>query len=506
MTYTNSKEQDDKMTRKQLRSYICSIQIIYQVIHHISTTVSAADAHNLLEEYAPSIPQLIHKWHSTLSINNDITSTTTASNNNDDDNNAQQKEVLPGDEIILLAIQRLHYDYNYHHSFSSQKDTTYLLLYAASLLEGAIHHSPYNPQLKIAAIQTYATLHAPSRSLELYDDLGIKHIQLDSCAYLILPTLLHGGLYAEAVQLCASIINLHSTTSKDVGNYAAKSYENGLFTKTKEMMEFQCCNMNCSLTLLQAKGVIMDCAALIYSGDDSTHKKKGASSLSPFSSSVLPLGAKHGICGGDYDLERATKMIHDSYNFFSAPSIMTIASSSSTTTSTTKDDYSDNRDSTIYDFEILHHSTSPRNQDKEQQPNYYITTKEEIIQDSLLRGHAHNLLVRATLILSVAKPPKKGKVTKPDSILLSRCESLLQSVQNANLFASASCDGSNEDNNESNQGKKKEKKEEQMIQLNMWNSMIGLCRIIAVLTIGEEDVKNNGDSNSNNATDAKTAT
>jgi len=250
----------------------------------------------------------------------------------------------------------------------------------------------------------------------------------------------------------------------------------------------------------------MDCAALIYSGDDSTHKKKGASSLSPFSSSVLPLGAKHGICGGDYDLERATKMIHDSYNFFSAPSIMTIASSSSTTTSTTKDDYSDNRDSTIYDFEILHHSTSPRNQDKEQQPNYYITTKEEIIQDSLLRGHAHNLLVRATLILSVAKPPKKGKVTKPDSILLSRCESLLQSVQNANLFASASCDGSNEDNNESNQGKKKEKKEEQMIQLNMWNSMIGLCRIIAVLTIGEEDVKNNGDSNSNNATDAKTAT
>ena len=57
---------------------------------------------------------------------------------------------------------------------------------AACLLEKALAHSPYNPHLKLVSLYIYSRLGAASKSLELYKELGVKQIQLDSCPFVIL--------------------------------------------------------------------------------------------------------------------------------------------------------------------------------------------------------------------------------------------------------------------------------------------------------------------------------
>ena len=141
---------------------------------------------------------------------------------------------------------------------SSDGPRHYCLLEAVALLEEAMDHSPYNPHLKIAAIGIYIQLGASYRALSIYQEIGVKQIQMDSCSYLILPSLINGGLYTSAVRLSSSILRLHSSTSKDIKNFASKALQNGYLFKAKEMSTFQRVKMRPSLLLLYSKGVVMD--------------------------------------------------------------------------------------------------------------------------------------------------------------------------------------------------------------------------------------------------------
>ena len=120
---------------------------------------------------------------------------------------------FPGDEIVLLMSQYLQYK-------ASGESTTFSerhLIAAAGLLEEAIENSPYNPHLKIAAIGVYSRLNGVHRAYEHYLDMGVRrNIQLDSCIYLILPVLIRGGLYTQAIQLSSSLLKFHGSTSKDM--------------------------------------------------------------------------------------------------------------------------------------------------------------------------------------------------------------------------------------------------------------------------------------------------
>ena len=291
-----------------------------------------------------------------------------------------QKENQPGDELILLAVQNILF-----------RDSSIAnLLTAASLLEAALEYSPYNAYLKITAIHVYAALNAVHRAWELYQDLGIKHVQLDSCSYLILPSLIDGGLYNEAIAACNSILKLHASTASDTGEYAARAMEHGTLSKANEFLVFQRDRMTPSLSLLQAKGYIMDCAPLFFYNAPARKKQT--------------LGEELGIVGGDSDLERVELMIQEAHNPFGAPNIIT-------TTPSSTSNVSDNRDFSIMDHQILYRSD--------------YATKDELANDSIRRGLLHGMLVRMTLCLDVTKGPKKGKVTKPSEILEKRCTSLL---------------------------------------------------------------------------------
>jgi hypothetical protein len=285
--------------------------------------------------------------------------------------------------LILLAIQQL-----LHGSLGDAE-----LGFAAAVLESAIQYSPDNAYLKIWAMFLYSRLDAVSRSWELFQELHIKHIQFESCSYLILPLLRAGGLYHETIMVCQEVIRLQTANVRDAGEFTGRAMENGTMSKAGEFLAFQRSKVNNSLTTLEAKGLILDCAPM-YVQDE----KRGG------------LGSMHGIVGGESDVERANKMVAHSHSPFATFSLLRLKG----TTAENLDQFTDNRDFTILSDDLL----SPRT----------FESRENIISDSIRRGHHHNLLIRAALCVDATKGPKKGKVVAASDELKKRSSSLLSSV------------------------------------------------------------------------------
>lgn len=235
--------------------------------------------------------------------------------------------------------------------------------------------------------------------------MGVKHIQLDSCTFIILPYLLKGGLYNEAVEVCNAVLRFQGSTARDCGDYAGRAMGNGKMGKADEFLIFQRQKMNRSLSVLDAKGMILDCAAVLATAvprnklDEDPIFKGG-------------LGVHQGIVGGDDDMTRATQMIVEAHNPNAALSLVSWADHRGSANDF--DGMADNRDLSIHCQQIL--LRIPR------------LSKEEISRDALRRGHVHGMLIRAALCLDAAKGPKKGKIVKSSEELEKRTNSLLDCV------------------------------------------------------------------------------
>mmetsp|Transcript_10398 Transcript_10398/g.29232 ORF Transcript_10398/g.29232 Transcript_10398/m.29232 type:complete len:1193 (+) Transcript_10398:2-3580(+) len=408
---------DAKVRRRRLRAYICSIQITFGIVSALqkcdgvttdtedapaSATESAAES---LSSYLPSVDEMVNEWQSSLDL---------GSNPKD----GGQKEVLPGDELILLACQlACQLESENGIAFANKKTS---LIASAALLEAALHHSPYNPHLMIAAIGVYDRLSAGHRALELFEGMGVKQIQYDSCSYLIFPTLIRTGLYREAVQLAGNIMGLHWSSAKDVQDYATKCCETGVLSRCREMITWQRQRMTNSLQLLAAKSTVMDLASLVYSGEPDERGRKGTPE---------PLGARRGICGSDRDFDRVGELIASIGNFSAAPSIVNIAmdgsrgsSSNATAAAAAAALYSDNRDFTVNRFHILSEAT-------------YMSRTDMCVHAST-QAHWQGILMRAALMLNVVKAPKKGKAAKvkEGDMLYKRCKSLSEFIRAVESF------------------------------------------------------------------------
>ena len=281
----------------------------------------------------------------------------------------KENQNQPSDDIMLIAADRL----------IASTPGPRGLYGAATLLEMALQKSSHNPYLNIRLMQVYAKLDAYDRAWKIFLDLGIKHIQMDSCIYLVLPLLVQGGLYKRALVVANDILKFHSSTLRESGDFMSRALEAGTWNKADEILQFQHQRMNRSLTLLEAKGVTLDCAPFYGGGSIALH---------------------HGIIGGDDDVERVTRMLEEVNNSFGALTILKLKEED--------DDYSDNRDLSILPSRLF------------QPPK-----KEEIMRDTVRRKFLHGLLVRAVLVVDATKGPKKGKLAKRNPVLISRCESLV---------------------------------------------------------------------------------
>jgi hypothetical protein len=204
-----------------------------------------------------------------------------------------QKENQPSDELILLAVDQL-----LQHATPTSQD----YLTAATLLEMGLCQSSFSPNLKLRLIGVYQSLNANDRCWTLFRDLGIKHIQVDSCSYFIVPILLEGGLYQQALSIANETLKFHISTLSDTSDFVARALENGNWSKADEFLRFQRNRMNRSLTLLESKGITMDCAPLMLD----------------------QVGSAHGIVGGENDAGRAVRIMEEAHNSTGAPSIVSV--------------------------------------------------------------------------------------------------------------------------------------------------------------------------------------
>ena len=342
---------------------------------------------------------------------------------------------MPNDDLILLATQQLL-------GSSSINPNPDFDLVSAVLLEMAIRHSPDNAYLKIAAIEVYHRLNASARIWELYQGVGLKHIQLDSCSYIVLPYLLEGGLYNEAIEVASALLRFHKSSSRDCEFYAGKAMENGTLSKADEFLSFQRRKLNPSLIFHFSKGLILDSAPLFATPvprkkiDDDPLFKGG-------------LGINQGIVGRDDDKERAVQMVVENNNPYAALSVISWASMGGLTDG---DDFSDNRDQSLLKyFKIL---TKPS-----------VVKKDTMLKETLRRGYFHGILVRATFCVDAMKGPKKGKLVKPSEQLKKRTNSLLGTV----LAASETLADF--------QGADK-------VHLSLSETIFSLCRFLAIVNSG----------------------
>jgi N-terminal acetyltransferase B complex non-catalytic subunit len=313
-----------------------------------------------------------------------------------------QKELKPGDDLALLAVQQIMYQ---------NPDDVGSRVACAVVLETAINHSPDNAYLKIAAIDVYFQLDAMSRAWEFFQAMSLKHIQLDSCIYTILPFLMQGGLYNETIELCNALLRFQAGTARDCGDYAGRAMEAGTLSKAHEFMVFQRNKMNKSLSVLEAKGLILDAASML-----ATVVPRQKYDNDPILKGCL--GIHQGIVGGDDDVGRATQMVIEAYNPYAALSLVSWADMGGSVKD--GENMADNRDMDILGNQLLYRTKT--------------TDKETVVKDSLRRGHIHGILIRATLCLDAAKGPKKGKVVKPTEELTKRTQSLLDCADAVTKF------------------------------------------------------------------------
>lgn len=309
----------------------------------------------------------------------------------------------PGDDLALLAVNKI--------LFMDPEDTSAKIACAA-ILEEAILHSPNNPYLKFAAIDIYHQLDATSLSWELYKSLELKHIQLDSCSFIILPYLVSGGLYNEVVELCNSMIRFHTITARDCGDYAGRAMKSGVLSKADEFMVFQRTKMNKSLSMLEAKGLILDAAAVLAQPIERQRIEHNP---------ILHgrLGQVQGIVGAESDSDRANQMISEIYNPFAALSIISWAETAEYEEEI--HEIVDNRDFSISSHQVLY--------------SMHRDNSQLILREALRRGHIHGLLLRAALLVEGIKAPKKGKVVSVNDELKRRTESFLKSVEAVHLIS-----------------------------------------------------------------------
>lgn len=437
---------EKRKLKSKLRAYIFSVKIMLELWYQSLSKVENNDTNRrstvgeIFMKHLPSVDELVQLWKNVLDL---------GSNPND----GGQKETLPGDDLILLASQLL--IHQSHQKSTKQKTSLYFL--AATLLEKAIRESPYNPYLKISAINIYVENNVTTRAWELFQELKVAHIQLDSCSYIILRRLLHGGLYNEAIGQAGQIINLHSTSAKDVSKFMPKTFENRNLMKGFEMISWQRYEMNHGIQLLEAKRLVMDLAPL-YSYTTETNSKAALSSI----------GVHHGICGVmNADTTRAEKIVRDSSNIYAAPSLISLGTydednDNNDVKEHTKDDsWSDNRDFTVNEFEILER-----------------TNHEMSSLQSVTSSHVHAILTRIVLLLDATKAPRKGKVVKysPGDDLDIRVKSVLQTIANAETFLNKSSHLSD-------------------VHRALWKAKLLLCQSICMLSAGIGSIEDvNGDS------------
>ena len=113
--------------------------------------------------------------------------------------------------------------------------------------------SPYSFHLTIMAMEVYRSMGAFEAGVRLFNTLQVRHVQLDSLSWLLLPGAAASGLFTEAQQQCRDVMRFHRSAARDAGDYSVKALESGNYTKAVALAEFHTSRMVPSMQLHLAR-------------------------------------------------------------------------------------------------------------------------------------------------------------------------------------------------------------------------------------------------------------
>eukprot|EP01117_Protostelium_nocturnum_P012389 TRINITY_DN4571_c0_g3_i1.p1 TRINITY_DN4571_c0_g3~~TRINITY_DN4571_c0_g3_i1.p1 ORF type:complete len:900 (-),score=204.71 TRINITY_DN4571_c0_g3_i1:1258-3957(-) len=143
----------------------------------------------------------------------------------------EETEIAVGDSLILLACHCLVH-------LSRRENNQSYILEAIVLLEDGLKMSKHGFQLKILLLRLYLQIGGIKPALDLFEELQVKHILLDSLSYLVMDESI--SLYSNFFHhLYMEIEAFHLENTTQTLEYAIKAFQNGSYSKIREFVEFK---------------------------------------------------------------------------------------------------------------------------------------------------------------------------------------------------------------------------------------------------------------------------
>ena len=159
------------------------------------------------------------------------------------------REPTPADTAALLATQALCAEATSHAVLAAKgndesakdgslREAAMSLLAAAAVAEEGIGSSPNHAELRLGLSSVYALLGAATAARDVFAPIDIKNIQMDSMIHHILPVAEGGAAPQVTFRVTQFADNLRNEVRRDIPEGCVKAYENGVYTKALEYVDF----------------------------------------------------------------------------------------------------------------------------------------------------------------------------------------------------------------------------------------------------------------------------
>ncbi|XP_055933094.1 N-alpha-acetyltransferase 25, NatB auxiliary subunit-like [Argiope bruennichi] len=192
---------------KQMYRHLCYSRLYHFYGYHLNS--------ELTQQYA-YVRELTERYNHALQFGKNLLST----------------ETQPADDYCLLAAHMLV-------SIWQKTGDERLIGQVMVVLENGLKHSPSNYQIKLLLIKLYNIIGAVGASYSLYENVDVKHVQLETLGYLITDSLQSAAFFSTSLNVLGNCIRFYTTNYKDIVDYLLSGYKFGSFTKIPELVEFR---------------------------------------------------------------------------------------------------------------------------------------------------------------------------------------------------------------------------------------------------------------------------
>ncbi len=160
------------------------------------------------------------------------------------------REPTPADTAALLAMQALCAEATGHAAVAARAggdenvrdgsltEAAMSLLAAAAVAEEGVSASPNHAELRLGLTSVYALLGAATAARDVFAPLDVKNIQMDSMIHHVLPVAEGGAAPPVMFRVAQFADTLRDEARRDVPDGCVKAYENGIYTKALECVDF----------------------------------------------------------------------------------------------------------------------------------------------------------------------------------------------------------------------------------------------------------------------------